>query len=143
MKNTTKLMIEKYALKKLKYDFMGYEFSRTNELSFHHLIVPYKDCKILGIEQNGYSIWNGAILIQNVSHEYLHIIGNYDYEIFNRITNEMIEENIKGYLDLQNIKRIDNLLTCFEIKYCNVTNKKGYPIIREEYTKRMIKNMLL
>lgn len=141
MRNTTKLMIEKYALKKLKYDFMGYEFSRTNELSFHHLIVPHKECKALGLMQNGYLMWNGAILVQETSHEYLHIIGNYDYEIFQRISNEMIEENVKGHLDFINLKRIHDLLTYFEIKYQNVTNKKGYPIIKEEYTKRLIKKL--
>ena len=137
MKNTAKLMIEKYALKKLKYDFMGYEFQRTTELSFHHLIVPHKDCKELGLIHNGVLMWNGAILVQDTSHEYLHVIANYDKEIFNRITNEMIEENVKGYLDLNNIRHINDLLTYFEIKYCGVTNKKGYPIIKEEYTKRM------
>lgn len=140
MRNTTKLMIEKYALKKLKYDFMGYEFSRTNELSFHHLIVPHKECKSLGLMQNGYLMWNGAILVQETSHEYLHIIGNYDYEIFQTISNEMIEENVKGHLDWVNLKRIHDLLTYFEIKYQNVTNKKGYPIIKEEYTKRLLKH---
>lgn len=138
MRNTTKLMIEKYALKKLKYDFMGYEFSRTNELSFHHLIVPHKDCKELGLIHNGVLIWNGAIL-KECSHQYLHTINNYDKEVFNRITNEMIEENVKGYLDWINLKRIDDFLTYFEIKYQNVTNKKGYPIIKEEYTKRLFR----
>ena len=137
MKATTKLMIEKYNLKKLKYDFMGYSFNRTNELSFHHLIVPHKDCKELGLLHNGVLPWNGAILVQNTSHEYLHILANYDYELFERITEEMIDENIKGYLDLYNIRRIHDLLTYFEIKYCGTTNKKGYPIIKEEYTKRL------
>ena len=139
MKNTTKLMIEKYALKKLKYDFMGYKFTRTNELSFHHLIVPRKDCKSLGLQHNGYLMWNGAILVQDTSHEYLHVIGNYDYELFQRITDEMIEENLKGCLDINNIRKIHDFLTYFEIKYQGVTNKKGYPIIKEEYTKRLLK----
>ena len=138
MKNTTKLMIEKYALKKLKYDFMGYEFQRTNELSFHHLIVPHKDCKELGLIHNGVLIWNGAIL-KECSHQYLHTINNYDREIFNRITNEMIDENVKGYLDLYNIRRINDLLTYFENNYCNVKDKKGHFIIKEEYTKRLYK----
>lgn len=140
MKNTTKLMIEKYDLKKLKYDFMGYSFVRTDELSFHHLIVPHKDCKSLGLMHNGYLMWNGAILVQDTAHEYLHVIANYDYEIFNRITNEMIDENIKGHLDLINLKRIHDFLTYFEIKYCGATSKKGYPIIKEEYTKRLFKS---
>ena len=141
MKNTTKLMIEKYALKRLKYDFMGYEFNRINELSFHHLIVPHKDCKELGLIHNGVLTWNGSILVQDTSHQYLHSINNYDREVFNRITNEMIEENIKGHLDLRNIKRIDDLLTYFESNYCSLRDKKGHPVIKEEYTKRLIKKL--
>lgn len=139
MKNTTKVMIEKYNLKKLKYDFMGYEFIRTNQLSFHHLIVPHKDCKALGLMHNGVLPWNGAILVQDTAHEYLHIIGNYDYELFSRISDEMIEQNIKGCLDLYNIKRIDDFLNYFEDEYGNTTNKKGYPIIKEQYTKRLLR----
>ena len=139
MRNTTKLMIEKYALKKLKYDFMGYEFSRTNELSFHHLIVPHKECKALGLMQNGYLMWNGAILVQETSHEYLHIIGNYDYEIFSRITDAMIQENIKQRIDIQELRRINDYLNYFEAEHKDTLNKKGYPIIKEEYTKRLLK----
>ena len=129
-------MIKKYELMKLKYDFMGYEFQRQNELSFHHLIIPHKDCKALGLPHNGILDWNGAILVQDTAHEYLHILANYDYELFERITEEMMDENLKGHLDLYNIKRIHDFLTYFEIKYCGATNKKGYPIIKEEYTKR-------
>lgn len=138
MRKTTKLMIEKYALKKLRYDFMGYPFVRTNELSFHHLIIPHKYCKELGLGE-GYLDWNGAILNQNTSHEYLHVIANYDYEIFSLITSEMILQNIKGRLDLTNIRRINDLLDYFEIEYGDEKNKKGYPIIKEEYIKRLFK----
>lgn len=139
MNNTTKNMIKKYSLMKLKYDFMGYPFVRTNELSFHHLIIPHKDCKSLGLLHGGYLDWNGAILVQDTSHEYLHVIGNYDYEIFSLITSEMILQNIKGRLDLANIQRINDLLNYFENEYYDKKNKKGYPIIKEEYTKRLFR----
>lgn len=138
MKSITIKMINEYSLKKLKYDFMGYTFVRNNELSFHHLIVPHKDCKSLGLMHNGFLPWNGAILVQDTAHEYLHAIGNYDYEIFERITEEMIDENIKGHLDMENIKRINDFLTYFEIKNSGLTNKKGHPVIKEEYTKRLL-----
>ena len=49
MKEVTKEMIKEFQLKKLHYDFMGYTFKRPDELSFHHLIVPHKDCKIQGL----------------------------------------------------------------------------------------------
>ena len=93
MKEITKLMIKKYALMKLKYDFMGYEFQRSNQLSFHHLIVPKRYCKQEGLGE-GYLNWNGAILRQDTSHDYLHIIERYDPEIFELITSEMIDENL-------------------------------------------------
>ena len=33
MREVTKLMIKKYALTKLKYDFMGYGFNQPSQLS--------------------------------------------------------------------------------------------------------------
>ena len=49
MRPITRDMIHIYNIKKLGYDFMGYTFRRTEELSFHHLIVPKKDCKKQGL----------------------------------------------------------------------------------------------
>lgn len=49
MKEITRDMIKIYNIRKLGYDFMGYTFNRTNELSFHHLIIPHKDSKKYGI----------------------------------------------------------------------------------------------
>mgnify|MGYP006974673929 CR=1 FL=1 len=39
MRDITKLMIAKYKLLELKYDFMGYEFDKEKELSFEGLYV--------------------------------------------------------------------------------------------------------
>lgn len=49
MREVTKEMIKIYNIKKLGYDFMGYTFCKTNELSFHHLIIPHRDCKKQGL----------------------------------------------------------------------------------------------
>ena len=138
MKEITKLMIKKYALMKLKYDFMGYEFQRSNQLSFHHLIVPKRYCKQEGLGE-GYLDWNGAILRQDTSHDYLHIIERYDPEIFELITSEMIDENLKGRLDMENIKAIDDLLSYFEREHCSDRTKKGNLIIKPEYTRRLVR----
>lgn len=138
MKELTKIMIQKYALNKLKYDFMGYEFNKNNQLSFHHLIVPRRLCESKGLG-DGYVEWNGAILRQDTSHDYLHIIERYDLDMFNAITTEMIEENIKGYLDIENLKYIDDVLNCFEREYCSQRTKKGQLLIKEEYTRRLLK----
>lgn len=58
--------------------------------------------------------------------------------MFNALTNEMIDENIKGYLDMENLKYIDDILRCFEREYCGQRTKKGKPIIKEEYTRRLL-----
>ena len=42
-------MIKLYDIKKLGYDFMGYTFRNINELSFHHLIVPHRECERKGL----------------------------------------------------------------------------------------------
>lgn len=128
-------MIKKYALMKLKYDFMGYEFQRSNQLSFHHLIVPRRNGGPMTFE-------NGAILRQRTSHDYLHIIEQYDLDMFAAITSEMIDQNIKGYLDWENLKAIDDILRQFEKEYRGKRNAKGKPIIREEYVeKRLLMKM--
>ena len=77
MREVTREMIKLYNIKKLGYDFMGYTFNRPEELSFHHLIIPHRDCKREGLGE-GYLMWNGAILKQETSHEYLHTIELYE-----------------------------------------------------------------
>jgi len=129
-------MIKRYALNKLKYDFMGYTFEDNRELSFHHLIIPKKDCKHM--ERKGFEEWNGAILVQDTAHEYLHRIQCYNDDMFQAITLEMIDENNKGHLDMENIKAIDDILRCFEKEYLGKTTKSGNEIIKEEYLNRLL-----
>lgn len=136
MREVTRLMIKKYALNKLKYDFMGYTFENTRELSFHHLIVPKKDCK--GMERKGFEEWNGAILKQDNAHEYLHRVQCYDDDMFQAITLEMIDENLKGHLDMDNLRAIDDILRCFEREYLGKKTKNGNEIIKEEYLRRLL-----
>ena len=138
MREITKLMIDMYAIKKLGYDFMGYTFNKTNELSFHHLIVPKRDCRKQGLGK-GFYIWNGAILKQETSHDYLHLIERIDREYFLKITNYMIEENKNGQLDLDTLKRIREVLLSFEEEYKNETDREGRALIKKPYkTDRII-----
>lgn len=137
MKTITRDMMKDYNIHKLGYDFMGYTFDRREDLSFHHLVVPKRDCKAAGLGE-GYLRWNGAILNQNTSHDYLHIIERMDRDIFLRITAEMIEENLKGKLDIDNLKRIRELLLYFEDRYEKETNSKGQLILKRKFiTKRI------
>ena len=138
MREITKLMIKKYDLKKLGYDFLGYPFKKTSELSFHHLIIQHRYCKENGLGE-GYLWWNGVILRQNTSHEYLHVIESKDIDRFNAITSELIDENVKGYLDQENLLAIDDILDSFEREYSGTYTKKGKPLIKEEYTRRLVR----
>lgn len=138
MRDITKLMILKYNLLELKYDFMGYEFDKEKELSFHHLIVPKRVCIAQNIPELGYLDWNCALL-QNDAHNYVHIVERYDRDMFNAITLRMIDENIKGYLDTNDIRYIDDVLQCFEREYSGARTKNGKPLIKEEYTRRLVR----
>jgi hypothetical protein len=50
----------------------------------------------------------------------------------------MVEENLKGKLDIDNLKRIRELLLYFEDKYEKETNSKGQLILKRKFiTKRI------
>ena len=132
MKEVTKLMINDFKIMKLGYDFLGYKVNRKQDLSYHHLIIPRRHCKGAGLGE-GYLYWNGAILRQNTSHDYLHIIEKIDPDIFYELTSEMIDENIKGRLDIDNLKRIRDLLLYFEREHDHDTSKKGKLLIKREF----------
>ena len=132
MREITKIMIKKYALMRLKYDFMGYVFEEPEELSFHHLIIPRRECKAKGLGE-GYQEWNGALIVQDTGHNYLHTVEKYDYDRFLAITSEMIDENMMGHLDMNCIKAIDDILQSFEREYADARTKKGTRLIKPEY----------
>lgn len=138
MKSITQEMVRVFEMKKLGYDFMGYTFvDCDSQLSFHHLIVPKRNCKKEGLG-DGYLFWNGAILRQDTSHEYLHTIERVDREIFLQITKEMVDENNKRKIDIENLKRIRELLLYFEEKYKDIENKQGKKLIKQKYITQRI-----
>lgn len=136
MRKITQEMIRDFKIMKLGYDFMGYPVTNKNGLSFHHLIVPHRLCRQEKIPSEGFVYWNGAILRQLTSHDYLHAIEHVDLDIFNAITSEMIDMNTKGYLDIENLRYIDDCLDSFERDYSQLNTKKGKSLIKYEYTKR-------
>lgn len=130
MKYITSLMINEYKMKELGHDFMGYSLQKGDIYTYHHLIVPRRNGGPITVQ-------NGAILCGKSSHPYLHLIERYDYDMFLAITSEMIDENIKGYLDRANLIYIHDVLESFEREYSGKRNKKGKEIIKPEYTKRL------
>ena len=137
MKQVTHEMIEIFRINKLKYDFMGYTFKRTNELSFHHLIVPKRECKAQGLGE-GYLFWNGAILKQDTSHDYLHIIERIDRKCFEKITEILVYENQMRKLDKESLIRIRELLLSFEERYKYEETKGGRRLMKSQYRKERI-----
>lgn len=128
MKEVTQLMIKEFKLRELGYDFMGYHLNKGDIYTFHHLIVPNR-------EGGPYARWNGAILF-STPHQYLHVIENKDYDRFCYLTSEMIDMNIKGYLDTANLREIHAVLEGFEREYSGARTRKGKVLIKEEYTRR-------
>ncbi len=123
-------MIKEFRIKELGYDFLGYSLQKGDIYTFHHLIIP---------NRNGgkYVRENGAILCGNTSHPYLHLIECKDYDIFCYLTSEMIDMNIKGYLDINNIKNINELLMEFEDRHLEDKTKKGNVLIKKRYLDRV------
>lgn len=132
------MMIKEFKIDKLGFDMMGYTFKRKEDLSFHHLIVPKRECKQEGLGE-GYFFWNGAILKQSTSHDYLHVIEKVDPEVFYAISSELIDENIMRRIEIENLKRIRDLLLYFEKEHDREHTKNGHPIIKPSYIENRIK----
>ena len=120
MKFITEKMYKDFDMKKTGYDWMGYTFKYKEELSFHHTMIARRDCTKLHVPSEGYLEWNGAILKQITSHNYLHYIENKDYDRFLAITSELIDENIKGKIDKENLLKIRDILLSFEREYNDI-----------------------
>lgn len=137
MKMVTNLMINEFKLRELGMDMMGYKVVRDNDYSFHHLIVPHRDCKRKKIESDGYVRWNGAILSGKTAHPYLHLVEQYKRAYFEDITHQLISMNQKGYVDVEDLRIIHEILHEFELLYDYEVSHKGKIIIKPEYRKRI------
>ena len=135
MREITRSMIREFRLKELGYDFLGYTFKNTNELSFHHLIIPRRLCNKM--PDKGYNRENGAILNQYSSHEYLHLIELYDRDMFLEITKWLVEENQLGRLDIESLRKIRDVLLSFEKEHENTKNSSGQLILKKKFKNRI------
>ena len=114
-------------------DFMGYKLCDDEVFSYHHLRIPKKD--------NGHvSIKNGAILTGKTAHPYLHTIEVYDRDRFLYLTKILIDVNDQGYLPDENqLHKIDTCLSFFEKEYSGKYSSGGNLIIKDRYTRRLIR----
>ncbi len=132
------ILIQSFYLKRLGFDFMGYYFSSLEDLTYHHLLIPRCKSKDLGYG-NGYYLWNGVILDGNAAHEYLHVIEHFDEDRFLAINSELLDEFVKGYISLENLRKIDDILTSFECEYEGKYHNKRL-IVQDKYTKRLFRS---
>ena len=132
MKEITKLMTNKFKIMEIGIDFMGYRVTKEKYLSFHHLVKAKRNGGKDEME-------NGAILVRNSSHDYLHIIERIDRKYFSYITSEMIKENKLGYIDMDIIRKIDEILLEFEEKHREDSFKKGNLILQDVYLRRLVR----
>lgn len=123
-----------YNLEELGFDFMGYEFGSKKELSTHHIIPRHTG----GQTKKG----NLCVLNRTTSHNYIHLIEDYDYKAFLNISRILLEQVKQGKIDIEEVKRINELLLNFEEKHKDDEAKNGTLLIKEEYkTKRIIKKL--
>lgn len=129
MKDITKTMVREYKIKELGYDFMGYYCQTGDIITFHHTILPKREG---GLERKE----NGSILY-STPHYYIHTIEEYEKEAFAYITMEIMQMNLKGYLDPTNIKRIHDTLLWFESQYGEEKTTKGKLLIKDSFRNRI------
>lgn len=124
-------LYKEYHLEELGYDFLGYTFDSKKELSTHHIIPRHS-----GGETKKKNL---CVLNRFTSHNYIHLIEDYDYKVFLQISRELMEQVKQGKIDIQEIKNIFELLQFFEFKFRDETDRNGDLIIKPEYkTKRII-----
>lgn len=136
MKQVSKLLIDEFKINELGYDFMGFYLQKGSILSFHHLVLSKEYCKKAKLGK-GYWYWNGVILCQDTSHEYLHLIQRYNDELFRYITSEMLDMKIKGFIDVNNLISINQMLDYFEYQHIEEKDDKGKYLIKEKYLDRI------
>lgn len=127
-------MIERWGVNDT--DFMGFYRdinNLSNGLSYHHT-------KIARCKGGNVSVNNGSILWRATSHDYLHIIERIDKDLFKYLTKILIEVNDQRYLPTsRQLTRIDSGLIIFEKEHCSDFNGNNKPLIKEAYTRRLIK----
>lgn len=124
-----------YRIEELGYDFLGYTFDSRKDLSTHHIVPRH-----LG----GHTKKNNlCILSRDTAHNYIHIIESYDFDIFMRLTQCLLNEVKNGKIGIEELERIEELLLIFEDKYKDEQTKSGELLIRPEYKeKRIIKTLI-
>ncbi len=130
MRPITAFMIAHWRME--HFDWMYYPLDEGEAFSFHHLIIPKSEGGLAVLD-------NGAILVKHTSHEYLHLIAEIDRDIFDYITNILIQVNLQEYMTTYTqYAQINNALKSFEREHCGDYTNKGKMLIKERYTRRIL-----
>lgn len=124
-------LYKEYGIEKLGYDCMGYEFRSKSELSTHHIIPRFQGGET---KKNNLSILN-----RNSSHNYIHLIQDYDYKTFLQISKVLFEEAKTREITMEHLAEINDLLDFFEDKFKNEESRNGSPLIKPEFKTRILK----
>lgn len=127
-KLTTRLYYD-YELNKSGYDFMGYYFDDKKELSYHHIVPRHHKGKT--------TYENGSLLVRNTSHNYIHTIEAFDFDLFIEISNELKQEHHDG-ITKEHLIAIRQMLELFEARHEGEHTKNGLLIIKEDFVRRRI-----
>ncbi len=125
------LVVNQLALKRLGYDMMGYIILEGDQLSFHHIIPTSSG----GPDTAA----NCSPLSMNISHPYIHVVERYDIQLFRDISYELMRIKERGYVDIDGLLAIDQMLTYFEGRFDGQYNQKNNLIIRPEFKIRIQK----
>lgn len=123
-------LYKEYNLEQLGYDFLGYEFNSKKDLSTHHIIPRHS---------GGKSVKNNlCILNRYSSHNYIHLIEDYDYKAFLQISKCLMEQVKLGEVSIGEINTIHELLCEFEYQFKDAEARHGGILIKPEYKKRIL-----
>lgn len=123
-------LYKEYHLEELGYDFLGYEFKNKRDLSTHHILPKNSGGKT---KKN-----NLCILNRYTSHNYIHLIEDYDYKVFLELSKCLLEQVKEGKISIEQLLKINDALEFFEYKYRNEEDRHGDRLIKPEYKKRII-----
>lgn len=118
-----------FKMEQLGYDFMGYPFEFKKELSTHHIIPRHSGGET---KKN-----NLCVLNRFSSHNYIHLIEDYDYKTFLEISRCLMEQVKLGKISIGELNTINDILNTFEYKYRDEETRGGL-LIKPIYKKRLI-----
>lgn len=123
-------LYKEYKLEELGMDFMGYEFNNKKELSTHHILPRHS---------GGQSKKNNlCVLNRFTSHNYIHLIEDYDKKVFLQISSHLLKQVSLGKIDIDEIREIRDLLEFFEFKYRDEATRNGERLIKPEFKEKRI-----